>query len=121
MRQNQLVTPSMTGKKHCGKSLTPNHDAVILMLLLNSTKKELSRLERNKERREAREKQKGIFSASTERDAGSPSATPAPAEKPTGTTRKCANCGQAGHIKTNKKYCNDCAPDLTPLFPSLKI
>lgn len=21
-----------------------------------------------------------------------------------GTTRKCANCGQVGHIKTNKKY-----------------
>ncbi|KAH7336595.1 hypothetical protein BKA65DRAFT_37164 [Rhexocercosporidium sp. MPI-PUGE-AT-0058] len=36
----------------------------------------------------------------------SPSSTPAPSiEKPTGTTRKCANCGQAGHIKTNKKLC----------------
>jgi len=51
---------------------------------------------------------KGIFRASAdpEGNAGSPSATPAPADKPTGTTRKCANCGQAGHIKTNKKYCN---------------
>ncbi|PVH77322.1 hypothetical protein DL98DRAFT_274101 [Cadophora sp. DSE1049] len=36
----------------------------------------------------------------------SPSSTPAPSiEKPAGTTRKCANCGQAGHIKTNKKLC----------------
>lgn len=64
-------------------------------------------MERNKERRHARERQKGILQkASLEPDAASPSATPAPmTEKPTGTTRKCANCGQAGHIKTNKKYC----------------
>ncbi|RDL33286.1 Uncharacterized protein BP5553_08725 [Venustampulla echinocandica] len=70
-------------------------------------KKELARLERNRERRHAREKQKGIFRASAEPDAaGSPSLIPAPTiEKPTGTTRKCANCGQAGHIKTNKKLC----------------
>ncbi|TAQ88104.1 hypothetical protein B7494_g3568 [Chlorociboria aeruginascens] len=73
-------------------------------------KKELARLERNKERRHAREKQKGIFRPSVEPDAaGSPSATPAPSvenhPKPQGTTRKCANCGQAGHIKTNKKLC----------------
>jgi hypothetical protein len=79
-------------------------------LIFNSIKKELARLERNKERRHAREKQKGIFRASIEPDnTGSPSATPAPTiEKPTGTTRKCANCGQAGHIKTNKKYCSNC-------------
>ncbi|RQM08383.1 hypothetical protein DH86_00002630 [Scytalidium sp. 3C] len=70
-------------------------------------KKELARLERNKERRHAREKQKGIFRASSEaQDGASPSATPAQSvEKPTGTTRKCANCGQMGHIKTNKKLC----------------
>lgn len=76
--------------------------------ILNRLQKELERLERNKERRHARERQKGIIhKASLEPDAASPSATPAPmaAEKPTGTTRKCANCGQAGHIKTNKKYC----------------
>jgi len=35
------------------------------------------------------------------RDDGSPEPT---TEKVTGTTRKCANCGQVGHIKTNKKY-----------------
>jgi hypothetical protein len=70
-----------------------------------SMKKELARLERNRERRKAREKQKRGKSLGVD-IAGSPegSATPA-VEKPTGTTRKCANCGQAGHIKTNKKYC----------------
>jgi hypothetical protein len=70
-------------------------------------KKELARLERNRERRKAREKQKRGKSTGAD-IAASPvaegSATPAAAEKPTGTTRKCANCGQAGHIKTNKKY-----------------
>jgi hypothetical protein len=61
---------------------------------------------RNKERRLARENQKKKKSGQQPEDiAGSPSSTPAPSiEKPTGTTRKCANCGQAGHIKTNKKY-----------------
>ena len=73
-------------------------------------KKELARLERNRERRKAREKQKRGKSLGTDiaASAASPegSATPAAAvEKATGTTRKCANCGQAGHIKTNKKYC----------------
>jgi transcription initiation factor TFIID subunit 1 len=36
---------------------------------------------------------------------GSPEPT---TEKVTGTTRKCANCGQVGHIKTNKKYVCPC-------------
>jgi hypothetical protein len=82
-----------------------------MILTAYRIKKELARLERNKDRRHAREKQKGIFRGSTEREmtAASPSATPAPSvEKPTGTTRKCANCGQAGHIKTNKKYFFHC-------------
>ncbi|OBT91516.1 hypothetical protein VE01_10529 [Pseudogymnoascus verrucosus] len=70
-------------------------------------RKELARLERNKERRHAREKQKGIYRGPEgTADAGSPSATPAAADAtPKGTSRKCANCGQAGHIKTNKKLC----------------
>jgi ribosomal protein L37E len=77
---------------------------------------ELARLERNRERRFAREKAKGITAASPS-DAGaagspgSPSAsTPAASKQQQGTQRKCANCGQVGHIKTNKK----CAPG----FPS---
>jgi transcription initiation factor TFIID subunit 1, fungi type len=73
---------------------------------------ELVRLNRNRDRRYAREKQKGRLNARRSAEpetALSPSSTPAPTtEKPTGTTRKCANCGQAGHIKTNKKYCPNC-------------
>ncbi|PQE20352.1 transcription initiation factor TFIID subunit 1 protein [Rutstroemia sp. NJR-2017a BBW] len=74
--------------------------------------KELDRLERNKDRRHAREKQKSkqsqaLQNAGGQSMAGSPSASGAAntVEKPTGTTRKCANCGQAGHIRTNKKLC----------------
>jgi transcription initiation factor TFIID subunit 1, fungi type len=74
---------------------------------------ELTRLQRNRDRRFAREKQKGRLNkrqGSTEPESAlSPSSTPAPSvERPVGTTRKCANCGQAGHIKTNKKYCPTC-------------
>ncbi|RDW82633.1 hypothetical protein BP6252_03745 [Coleophoma cylindrospora] len=89
----------------------PTGDADLDRHIAVQAKKELARLERNKERRHAREKQRGLNPDSSERDmtAASPSATPAPSiEKPTGTTRKCANCGQMGHIKTNKKYCDDC-------------
>ncbi|KAI5307335.1 hypothetical protein KEM56_007269 [Ascosphaera pollenicola] len=77
---------------------------------------ELQRLQRNKERRHAREKQKGMGGGSI--DLGSPSsaaggfgafgalaATGAGPGKGGGTTRKCANCGMVGHIKTNKKMC----------------
>ncbi|PBP24283.1 hypothetical protein BUE80_DR004844 [Diplocarpon rosae] len=89
-------------------------------LALARVKDELDRLEKNRLRRLHREKSKnavknGIIKSSSinvkgPRPAGdglvSPSSTPTPSiEKPTGTTRKCANCGQAGHIKTNKKLC----------------
>ncbi|KPM45905.1 hypothetical protein AK830_g718 [Neonectria ditissima] len=64
-------------------------------------KKELERLEKNKARRQAREQQKELHHKASAGDAGSPKVNGA--EKiPTGTTRKCANCGQVGHIKTNK-------------------
>ncbi|PHH87396.1 hypothetical protein CDD83_8927 [Cordyceps sp. RAO-2017] len=67
-------------------------------------KKELERLEKNKARRQAREQQKELHQKANAGDAGSPG--PNGADKvPTGTTRKCANCGQVGHIKTNKKLC----------------
>lgn len=65
---------------------------------------ELQRLQRNKERREARERQgkKNSFGG----DVMSPEATTpgspmisTPAPGKTVTTRKCANCGQAGHIR----------------------
>jgi transcription initiation factor TFIID subunit 1 len=86
----------------------PEKDARCVKMVQN----ELQRLQRNKDRRHAREKQKSLMA---ERE-GSPSnaGSPAPASssgagagtggKGTGTLRKCANCGQVGHIKTNKKY-----------------
>ncbi|KAF3936806.1 hypothetical protein ABW19_dt0203694 [Dactylella cylindrospora] len=59
---------------------------------------ELARLLRNKERRQARERQneKKRKQLGLDLDDGAPKG---------GTTRKCANCGQVGHIKTNKKMC----------------
>ncbi|KAE8450590.1 hypothetical protein EG329_005934 [Mollisiaceae sp. DMI_Dod_QoI] len=80
---------------------------------LAKVRAERERLLRNKERRQAREKQKAglgrgkkAMGSADPGDALSPSSTPALSiEKPTGTTRKCANCGMAGHIKTNKKLC----------------
>jgi transcription initiation factor TFIID subunit 1 len=66
---------------------------------LSSLEQELSRLNRNKERRFAREKQKGVLRNSADSPAdGAPGSS-----KAGGTQRKCANCGQVGHIKTNKK------------------
>ncbi|KAG9235417.1 putative transcription initiation factor TFIID kDa subunit [Amylocarpus encephaloides] len=74
-------------------------------------RKELARLERNRERRFAREKQKGnLGKHSDSAGAGSPSTS----SKPGGTNRKCANCGQTGHIKTNKKYCPGCDKNEEP-------
>ncbi|KEQ78007.1 hypothetical protein M436DRAFT_35321 [Aureobasidium namibiae CBS 147.97] len=83
---------------------------------------EIERLERNMGRRQARERAKGIGSAASPSAAASPggdgvdgadAATSAPTGKgkgrskknTEGTARKCANCGQVGHIKTNKKLC----------------
>ncbi|KKZ64857.1 transcription initiation factor TFIID subunit 1 [[Emmonsia] crescens] len=64
---------------------------------------ELQRLQRNKERRHARERQKGITSDSAERSPGAANSPTTAGPKGGGTQRKCANCGQVGHIKTNKK------------------
>ncbi|KAK3694552.1 hypothetical protein B0T22DRAFT_526432 [Podospora appendiculata] len=75
-------------------------------LILEMARKEQERLEKNRERTKKREKQKKlqqkIKGGSGLGEGGSPDAG---AEKATGTTRKCANCGQIGHIKTNKKLC----------------
>ena len=79
-------------------------------------KKELERLEKNKARRQAREQQKGLHNKTNAAgDAGSPAPTPGSDKVATGTTRKCANCGQVGHIKTNKKY------GLSPFLPTPQI
>ncbi|KAF2176337.1 hypothetical protein K469DRAFT_700056 [Zopfia rhizophila CBS 207.26] len=66
-------------------------------------KAELARLTRNVERREGREKLKNAVQGSTP---GTPASSLANGAKNSGATvRKCANCGEVGHIKTNKKLC----------------
>ncbi|KAK3945449.1 histone acetyl transferase [Diplogelasinospora grovesii] len=78
-------------------------------LILEMAQKEQERLEKNKERRKKRENQKKLQQKVKGGGLGGgdgEEGTPEPTiEKATGTTRKCANCGQIGHIKTNKKYC----------------
>ena len=54
------------------------------------------------------------------------SPVPTTGTKPPGTQRKCANCGQVGHIKTNKKYVftfHQCAFLVTSdaLFPDVPV
>lgn len=85
---------------------------------------EIARIKRTGDRKLARERAKGTVAASPGSNAGSPAATGA-AEggedvatpsgvgarggrrgQTGGTQRKCANCGQTGHIKTNKKCVN---------------
>lgn len=83
--------------------------------------KELMRIKRNAERREARERLKAKNGMASPAAAGSPgpSEVEGPSSNPTtnadstpqkgkgrskdGTQRKCANCGLVGHIKTNRK------------------
>ncbi|KAL6230796.1 hypothetical protein BDW75DRAFT_244503 [Aspergillus navahoensis] len=81
------------------ESLKPTGDPEVDARNKKLLEQELSRLNRNKERRFAREKQKGVLRNSADSPAdGAPGSS-----KSGGTQRKCANCGQVGHIKTNKK------------------
>lgn len=84
---------------------TSSWERRVSMLALTNLrlKKEAERLEKNKERRLAREKGKGVHFDGTTDDVGSPSSPATVTTKVAGTARKCANCGQVGHIKTNKK------------------
>ncbi|KAI2468717.1 hypothetical protein F4781DRAFT_397139 [Annulohypoxylon bovei var. microspora] len=89
-------------------SLQPTADADDNREKQKLVDKELSRLLKNQDRRQIREKQgKGKRkkpSANSEANAGA--SPPSAADKAAaGTTRKCANCGQVGHIKTNKTKC----------------
>ncbi|OAA62283.1 transcription factor TFIID complex [Cordyceps fumosorosea ARSEF 2679] len=86
---------------------------IYLRTASTAIKKELERLEKNKARRQAREQQKELHQKAAAGDAGSPST--GGDRVLTGTTRKCANCGQVGHIKTNKKY-GIYLPTPTPAF-----
>ncbi|RMY47154.1 hypothetical protein D0865_08842 [Hortaea werneckii] len=126
-------------------------DPELDVLVQQKIQQEIARVQRNADRREARERQKqrsgagGIgstsFSANSAGGAGSPSASAAGSPGPSdvdgpgaasqdqppqksggtgksgrnkdGTARKCANCGQVGHIKTNRKsvylfFCPSC-------------
>ncbi|KAK4167270.1 putative transcription initiation factor [Cladorrhinum sp. PSN259] len=80
----------------------PEKDAIIL----EKARIEQERLEKNKERRKKRERQKKLQQKSKDGVTGGDEGSPEPSsDKVIGTTRKCANCGQVGHIKTNKKLC----------------
>lgn len=79
---------------------------------------ERDRLARNAERHAARARAKGLPTAAASPEAASPAdpgSTPDGAavkgkgkKKQTGQTqRRCANCGQVGHIKTNKRLVDD--------------
>lgn len=101
-RRHAMEAESMTLS-----DLKPTGDAEQDKRARKRLEEELARLERNKDRRLARDKQKlnlqeAVAGSPASPGAGSPSAVNV---KATGTLRKCANCGQVGHIKTNKKLC----------------
>ncbi|KAJ5037500.1 uncharacterized protein L3040_007674 [Drepanopeziza brunnea f. sp. 'multigermtubi'] len=122
--------------------LKPTGDPETDRIMRRHIREEVDRLEKNKTRRIGRENTKksekgvkgGNNKGSSTKTKGpksaaegmmSPSSTPTlTIEKSSGTSRKCANCGQAGHIKTNKKLCpmlngtmsNDPAPTDTVEF-----
>ncbi|SMY20080.1 unnamed protein product [Zymoseptoria tritici ST99CH_1A5] len=109
----------------------PTGDAEKDAFAKQQLEKELFRVKRNADRREAREKLKHKHNNNANAAAGSPAAgSPGPSDvdgpasaitaggegttpqkgpgkgRPKdGTARKCANCGQVGHIKTNRKLC----------------
>ncbi|KAK4231175.1 putative transcription initiation factor [Podospora fimiseda] len=75
-------------------------------IILEKARIEQERLEKNKERRKKRERQKKLQQKSKDGVVVGEDGSPEPSsDKVVGTTRKCANCGQVGHIKTNKKLC----------------
>jgi len=103
-------------------NLAPTGDAELDALAREQLEKELARIQRNSDRRAAREKAKGKGPTAGSPSAASPGPSdmdapsgPAAADGPPptkgkgrgkdGTARKCANCGQVGHIKTNRKLC----------------
>lgn len=113
---------------HSLLEFNPTGDAELDALKKQQIEKELERIQRNADRRTAREKQKGRMAApAANTDTGSPGGGPSNSEadgtpqkggaagnaaggggggrgrNKDGTARKCANCGQVGHIKTNRK------------------
>ena len=115
-RRRRLRQPS----KETASPILPTK--ILLQQLTNhsrSLEEELARLQKNQARRMQRDKTKQAL-ATGGGDAGSPDgepATPAGGRQTQATQRKCANCGQVGHIKTNKKSvldkCRHCGLSLT--------
>ncbi|PVI07032.1 hypothetical protein DM02DRAFT_609405 [Periconia macrospinosa] len=87
-RQERLMNLSIDDIK-------PTGDPELDRQQMAKLKQEMARLMRNMERREGREKAKGVHRTQTGDNAGP--------GKGGATPRKCANCGEVGHIKTNKK------------------
>ncbi|GAB7343634.1 hypothetical protein MBLNU457_1628t1 [Dothideomycetes sp. NU457] len=106
-------------------------DAVYDAAQFKAAEEEILRLQKNIERSNARKRAKGIVdspsAANSPAGDGDNGADGAPTDgKPKkgrkkqnteGTGRRCANCGQIGHIKTNKKWVDD-SVSYFPLFAS---
>ncbi|KAI8624076.1 hypothetical protein F5Y19DRAFT_338377 [Xylariaceae sp. FL1651] len=104
----------LTEKERDVYSFIPTADADENRDKAKLVEKELSRLLKNQDRRQVREKQ-GKGKKKNAHTNANPDASPdASGDKASGgTTRKCANCGQVGHIKTNKRYWHRCPSVLT--------
>ena len=123
---------------HSFADFKPTGDVELDNLKRQQLAKEIERVTRNQKRRNEREAAKTKKSGNLDNLAGSPGGpsdadgsnvdgTPQKANKgrnKDGTARKCANCGQVGHIKTNRKsvqvtfLCSACKStdfDPTPL------
>ncbi|KAI0203713.1 hypothetical protein F4808DRAFT_417627 [Astrocystis sublimbata] len=117
MKQRSVLTE----KDRDVYSIVPTADAEDNRDKAKLVERELSRLLKNQDRRQVREKQGkgkkkkdgGNNNASNNASSGTGTANGTNAGSPdasgdktsVGTTRKCANCGQVGHIKTNKSKC----------------
>jgi transcription initiation factor TFIID subunit 1, fungi type len=104
--------------------VTPTYFLKFLLLTkapLLSLQTELARLEANQARNKKRASKKKATTENPNPDGDDPGSPNAGLATPIGggkevkpTVRKCANCGQVGHIKTNKKYdphapkCDEC-------------
>ncbi|GAW11848.1 hypothetical protein ANO14919_012010 [Xylariales sp. No.14919] len=121
---------ALTEKDRDVYSIIPTADADENRDKVKLVEKELSRLLKNQDRRQVREKQgkgkkKSVNSNATANASvnANTAASPDPSgdKASGGTTRKCANCGQVGHIKTNKRYWHHCPSILTSLSPHVSI
>lgn len=94
--------------------LTNDAESQLTIVQIHRVQDEMDRLKRNMDRRKARERAKGIVESPSEANSPGADAGDGPSAAPTGkkgrakkntegTARKCANCGQVGHIRTNKK------------------